>query len=129
MNAINYSKQLFILILWAIGVGFVFKLVENRQVAGLIAGIVFILIPIFFLWLECRKKIIQYFYVLLLSIFLIFSAIPIFLLRILNWGTDFKELSLLGVSAELLHRSSTFLYILIMLAAAYLWWNQSKSTK
>lgn len=128
MNSIKYSYQLLILILWVIGVGLLFKFSPDRQVAGAIAGVVFIGIPLVLLASELRQPRKHWYQLVTVGVFLVVSALPIFLLRVLNWGTDFNELSLLGVTGPQLHKLSNVLYIAMIVTTAYCWYKTRKQT-
>ena len=87
--------------------------------AGAIAGLVFIAIPLVLLTSELRLPKKHWYQLTTVGIFLVGSALPIFLLRITNWGTDFNELSLLGITGPELHKSSNILYIVMIISTAY----------
>lgn len=126
MTSIKYSYQFLILILWVVGVGLLFKFSPDRQVAGAMAGIVFIGIPLVLLASELRRSPKHMYQVVTVSVFLLLSALPIFLLRVLNWGTDFNELSLLGVTGPQLHKLSNVLYIAMIVTTACCWYQTWK---
>lgn len=119
MKNISYLNQIIILIIWVAIVGSLFTFMQEKQVAGIIAGSGFILLPTLFIYSEMKNTKKSIFHLLTLSLFVLASAFPIFFLRVLNWGVDFKELSLLGISSEQLHRTSNILYSFIFLSAAY----------
>lgn len=119
MKNLSYLNQIIILAIWVIVVGALFSLIQEKQVAGIIAGIGFIFIPVVFLFSEMRQAKKNIIHLSTLGLFLIASALPIFFLRVLNWGVEFKDLSLLGISAEQLHRSSNILYSFMFLSAIY----------
>lgn len=114
----SYKKQIGLLVLWVIAVIFIFKIISDKQMAALLAGIGFLLLPSLFLYFEFKNEK-NKIHVAALLLFLFCSAIPIFLLRIFNWGVDFKSLNLLGIPAGALHLSSNFLYILVIISAIY----------
>lgn len=126
MSTIKYSRQLLILVLWVVGVGLLFKFSPDKQTAGALAGVVFIAIPILLLISELKRPQKHWYQLVTLGIFLVGSALPIFLLRVLNWGTDFNELSLLGVTGPQLHKLSNGLYIAMIVTTAYCWYKTRK---
>lgn len=126
MNSIKYSYQLLILILWVVGVGLLFKFSPDRQVAGAIAGLFFIGIPLVLLVSELRQAHKHWYQLVTVGVFLIVSALPIFLLRVLNWGTEFNDLSLLGITGPQLHKLSNVLYIAMIVTTAYCWYKSRK---
>ena len=114
----SYRAQIVVLVLWIFAVTAIFRLVEDRQVASLIAGAGFIVFPAIFLLGEIRngrRKI----HMTVLVFFLVLCALPIFLLRIANWGTDFSQLSLLSLPAPVFHKVSNIFYILVLVSAIY----------
>ena len=117
---ISYKIQVTALVVWIIAVILIFKFVADRQVAGLIAGIGFLILPSLFLAAEmagAKSKL----HIATIVIFLAGSALPIFLMRILNWGAEFSALDFFGLSAEFLHRTSNFLYLAMLGSAIYNW--------
>lgn len=118
MPNISYKTQSFILIVWILVVMALFRFISDRQVAASIAGLGFIVLPTLFLYSEFRsyKRILHIF---VLGIFLIAAAMPIFLLRVLNWGSDFSSLDLFGIPATGLHKASNYLYLLMLCSAVY----------
>lgn len=114
-----YRFEFFIMALWIIAVILFFKLIPNKQVASLVAGLGFVLIPSVFIFLEFKKAKAAISHVVILAVFLVLAALPIFLSRILNWGQDFSSLTVFGVPLELIHKYSNGLYIIMMLSALY----------
>ncbi len=125
----KYRNELGIFLLWAVCVVVFFKFIENRQVAALIAGMGFIFWPALFLYLEFRSDRKNKIHVFALSLFLVVSAIPIFLLRVLNWGVDFSTLSLFGIPAEQFHRSSNLIYLIVMVSCLYHSWKFDRDAR
>lgn len=115
MKNFSYISQFLLLFVWVFVVGALFTLIPTKPLAGVIAGIGFIGIGSFLFLSELKKDIPNRLQILSVGAFLLFSAIPIFLLRVTNWGVEFKELSLLGISSDLLHRFSNFLYLIMVL--------------
>lgn len=119
---IKYSYQVAALTFWLLVVGALFTLIDEKQVAGLFAGLGFIFLPGAFFVGECKSTSSPIVHRISLLCFLLFSALPIFFLRVLNWGTPFAELTLFGMSGPELHRQSNILYVIMLLTAAYAWW-------
>ena len=116
MSIFNYRNQSIILGLWIIVVICLFKFISSKEVASVFAGVGFIVWPVLFLIYELmnsKNKI----HLAALLVFLCLSALPIFLMRVLNWGTDFSELSLVGIPMEVFHRASNGLYILMLVSS------------
>lgn len=122
MKKITYRVQFTILAIWVPVVILIFKMIEDRQLAAVIAGAGFIFWPLFFLSYELLKKDkVDRSNIHLIGClqFLVLFAIPLFLLRILNWGVSFNDLNLLGVPATQLHRLSNISYLVMTLAIVY----------
>lgn len=120
MLNIKYRNQVILLVGWILIVIVLFRLVTDKQMASLFAGAGFIILPILFLLSEFkgrRSKV----HIATLAFFLVFSALPIFLLRIFNWGTEFNSIYFLGFSAEFLHRTSNIIYLIVLSSATYHW--------
>lgn len=128
MKNISYRFQVVSFVAWIVAVIFIFKFVQDKPTAGLIAGIGFLILPGLFLFAEIKgaKRVPH---MAALCIFLAGSAIPIFLLRILNWGAEFSTLSLFGFSAEFLHRLSNYFYLVMLGSAIYHWRRSSLNSK
>ncbi len=126
MKSLTYKVQVISLVVWIVAVIFIFKLVADKPTAGLIAGIGFLILPGLFLVAEltgAKRKL----HMAALTIFLACSALPIFLLRVFNWGAEFSSLDFYGLSAKFMHRISNYFYI-VMLGSAIYHWRRSKRT-
>ena len=122
MKKFTYRVQFTILALWVLVVMVVFKLIDDRQLAALIAGLGFIFWPLLFIVHEIIQKDKanrSSLHLLGCMKFLVLFAVPLFLLRVLNWGVSFNDLNLLGVSATQLHRFSNISYLVMTLAIVY----------
>lgn len=101
--------------LLTLGVMMIFRVIGDRQVAGLIAGTLFILGPSIVIGNEIRlgewKRRASFWGSLA---FLALSSLPIFLLRMLNYGQPFESLSLAGISGPRLHQFSNYFFIVIL---------------
>lgn len=117
MKPVHYKVQILFLSLWAGLVVVLFRLVQDRQTAAVIAGLGFILIPSYFSFFEVHRRNKRH--LVLLGGFLLFSALPIFLMRLIYWGQPFGELMFLGVQMSYLHRLSNFLYLLMLASAIF----------
>lgn len=90
-----------------------FASIHDRQWAALIAGCLFILVPIILTIWECRRRKSKLLFFALAQFWLLF-ALPIFILRIANWGIPFSGLKLGPVTGPQLHQYSTYSYLLIL---------------
>lgn len=116
MSFWNYRNQTIILGLWIVVIICLFKFINSKEVASVFAGVGFIVWPTLFLIYELTNKK-NKIHLAALLIFLCLSALPIFLMRIFNWGTNFSDLSLLGIPMEAFHRASNGLYILMLVSS------------
>lgn len=121
MKLLNRRVQFMILGLWVPVVLLLFKLIEDRSLAAVLAGVGFIVWPLLFLVLEFKFRS----FTLYSKIhrvgclqFLILFAIPLFAVRILNWGVPFSELSLAGVRASTIHQYSNGSYLIMIIMVA-----------
>jgi hypothetical protein len=129
---LNSKSLLIVLIIWIGVVGLLFAVIPDKKTASVIAGSGFVILPLLILFSEMQKSERNLSVIVASSVFFIFSALPIFLLRVLNWEKDFKELSVFGVPSEVLHRASNFLYIVMLIAVGVAFWrerNKSLSQK
>lgn len=106
-----------------------FKFIPSKEVASVAAGIGFVLWPSLFLVYEWSQRPKNKIYIFILGYFLVTSALPIFLLRILNWVEEFSSLSFLGIPAPYFHKASNFVYLTMMVAALISYFRQKKLGK
>lgn len=116
---LNSRSLVVALLLWIPVVGLLFATIPEKKIASLVAGVGFLILPLLVLNSEFAKAEQKSRAVILFTgVFFIFSALPIFLLRVLNWSREFSELSILGIPADYLHRSANFLYLLVVIAVS-----------
>lgn len=118
---LEYRKQFIILLVWIFAVMALFRLISDKQIAATIAGVGFLLWPTLFLATELKRSVANRVHVGLLLVFLICSALPVFFLRVLNWGVDFSTLSFVGVPAPTIHKVSNYTYMMMVASALYFW--------
>jgi len=133
---------LFLQILMMLIVPLLFRWIEDRKLAAVIAGGLFVSIPMTFLILDFRnarkgiKVQNQFLWSWRLAViqFLGLFAIPIFSLRVLYWESDFKDLSFFGLPGPLLHRLSNGSFLIMFVATAfmliseYLWQKKQRAS-
>lgn len=122
MKFLTYRVQFIILVAWIPSVLLIFKIIDDRAVAAMIAGAGFILWPTLFIGNEILARphrSVSKIHLLGCLQFLILFAGPIMYLRLANAGAIFNELSLFGVSASQLHRCSNISYMLMTVAVVY----------
>lgn len=99
-----------------------FASIHEKQLAAVFAGGLFILSPLLVLTNEIRQQklilALKSFSVWGCLQFLILSALPVFLLRVTNWGVPFDQLSMLGVAGPDWHRFSNISFLLMLLGFA-----------
>lgn len=93
----------------------IFRIVEDRQLAASIAGVLFIFVPLLILFKEVLKHRSRNWLFLSGHVqFLILFAIPIMSLRLFYWGQPFSDLSLGLIRGEQLHQWANFSYFFMM---------------
>ncbi len=108
-NYVNYQA------LAAVLVFATFFLIAQKQIAALITSSIFFGVSAYILYAESKfvgyKKRITFIATL---IFLVGFIVPIFSLRLFNWGTPFNEIVFLGISGQILHQASNYGFILML---------------
>lgn len=111
-----FTLEFLILLLWIPCVIFIFKFIQDRKLAGLVAGTGFLLIPVFNIF---RERMNHHAYpssrlarVVASGAFFLLSAMPIFLFRVFNWDKSLEEISIFGIlSGRQLHSLSNILFV------------------
>jgi len=96
--------------------GLSFSLIENRLIAGAVAGSYFVLFGLFMVLRTVRyahKWRLIYWYPLLVHVFVI--AIPMVVTRFMNSDKVFEEVRILGMEGPAFHRLSTTVFSLLIL--------------
>lgn len=120
MLKFGYREQTVVLLVWIVVVMLLFRLVSDRQIAATLAGVGFVIWPILFLSYEySRYPNVSKTHIVVVLLFLLLCAFPILFLRVLNWGTPFDQLSFVGVPGPMIHKVSNYIYILMLVSAAY----------
>ena len=120
MKKISYKIQVIAFVVLILLVLVNFKVMPNKQLAGLLAGIGFLILPLLFLIGELKGEK-NTLHRTSLILFLVGTAIPIFLVRITTWGEDFSTTYFFGVPSIVLHRLANFLYLGMLASAIYHW--------
>ncbi len=129
MRSKIYLYQFFILFAWIAIVMLLFRLIPEKQVAAIFAGLGFIIWPSLFFTYEWNQKPKDKIYLIILAVFLLACALPIFILRIAYWGADFSSLNLFGIPAARFHATSNILYLLVMLMTLICYFKAKKTDK
>lgn len=110
-----FTIELLVLLLWIPCVIIIFASIQDRKVAGLVAGAGFLLIPVFNIFQERKSKASsssRLARVFASGAFFLLSAMPIFLFRVFNWEKSLEEISIFGIlSGRQLHSLSNILFI------------------
>ena len=124
MKILTYRIQFIILAIWIPVVLILFKVIDDKTLAAMLAGAGFVLWPLIFLINELfvmqrSKHKLSIIHLIGCLQFLILFALPIMYLRISNLNAPFNELSLLGVPGSQLHRFSNISYMIMTVAVVY----------
>lgn len=112
----RYRNYLTVGLLVFLAVLAVFRLIEDRQIAGALAGALFTIVFSTIFLFELRKPAPwTRFTVYGIGLFLVSSALPILILRIVNWGEPWADVSIFGIAATELHFISSRVYVVMMI--------------
>jgi hypothetical protein len=93
-----------------------FRIIPDKKTASMITSFLFIASSIGIAYWETRypefKKRPSFWGPLA---FLIFSALPVFFMRISHWDMPFDEIQVAGVSGAEMHKYSNYVFILMMM--------------
>lgn len=93
-----------------------FQMIQDRPIAALVAGSLFLFSTLGIMWWESRYpgyyKRISF---IAMSCFLVLSVLPILVLRLVNWGQPFHEIQMFGIFGPQLHQFSNYLFIAVMI--------------
>ncbi len=125
-----YGLLLVLQILVSAVVVFVFRLVESRFSAGMIAGSLFVLLGVAVVSAGFAGKIRRSSGTFLLGCVHLFGvALPMIATRALQAGAEFSQVYVLGMPGPVFHKLSTRLYLLMMvvtLVEAVLTWRKAR---
>lgn len=113
-----FTIELLVLLVWIPCVIFIFATIQDRKIAGLVAGAGFLLIPVFNIFHERKSgasSSSRLSRVFASGAFFLLSAMPIFLFRVFNWEKSLEEISIFGIlSGRELHSLSNILFIVMI---------------
>lgn len=115
----RYRNYLSIQVFVFVGVMTSFQVIADRAIAALVASALFFLGSFTILWIEQKHP--GFFKrpsFLMTAAFLFFFVIPIFLMRVLNWGQEFATIEYFGVTGKMLHETSSKFFV-VMLATYF----------
>ena len=101
----------------------IFKNIEEREKAGLIAGVYFVLSGSWIFirnlkWYEFKKSPVFW----LSAVHLFFISVPLLTTRVLTLGTSFEEISVLGIPGPQFHKVSERILLALTVATIYEIW-------
>jgi hypothetical protein len=98
----------------------IFRLVPEKFVAGMVGGICFVSLGIG-IGFQCRRSVrlrwSATFLAAMMHLFL--TSLPLMLTRMMNYGTDFSEIRVLGLSGPTFHSFSSAVYMILILATVF----------
>lgn len=110
--------ELVLLGLHILAVVLIFRTIEDRRIAGVVAGSLFLEIGLVVMWLEWKwGRGLGSLAFWAAMIFFWGSAVPVMGLRLAFWETPFDEIQWLGVTGRQLHQMSNGTYMAILLMA------------
>lgn len=94
-----------------------FRLVPDKKIASLIASSLFIVSTLGIMYWE-RTHTAEYqkrptFWGA--TVFLLFSVLPIFFLRLIYWDMPFDEIQVAGVTGAQMHKASNYVFIVLLI--------------
>lgn len=107
----RYFMYLVIHALVTVGVVMSFRFIDERPIAALLAGSLFLSSGLFIVLKEYRYRSWTF---VVHTLFLAFVVIPMLVTRIAYWGQDFSELTILTIPAPAFHQMSSRLYLILV---------------
>ncbi|MBX2996585.1 MAG: hypothetical protein KF681_17315 [Bdellovibrionaceae bacterium] len=92
----------------------IFKFIEDRTVAGTVAGMTFLISTTLVMvveWLQARRLT---WTLAGGAIFMALSVLPILIIRSANWGLPFEEAEFMGIRGAWLHKISNYVFLLFL---------------
>ncbi len=110
----KYRIYLFLQILVVILVIAAFKLIDSKRVAAIVNAILFFTSSLYVIFKELKiPKSLSFWGACL---FIIFGILPVVLLRILHWDSDFNSIQVFGgFTGADLHRISNYPFVFLLL--------------
>ncbi len=98
----------------------IFINIEDRLVAGMIAGAIFVALGIFIVMIGVQSKAFRKtatFWAGCLHLF--GSALPLLITRLINFSKGFEDIVVLGLPGPVFHKVSTFIFLILILATSF----------
>ncbi len=108
----NYlSIEAFVIVLVLLS----FRMMDDKKIASVFASLLFIGSTLGILYWETKfadyRKRPSFWGPI---VFLVFSALPVFLMRVLNWNMDFNDVQVLGITGGQMHKASSYVFGLML---------------
>ena len=97
-----------------IGVILIFRIIENRGIAGSLAGALFLFSTLAILGLEWKQTRHWTWTMVGGVVFLVFSVLPILVVRALTHGTPFDQAEVMGLKGRWLHQISNYVFLIFL---------------
>ena len=98
----------------------IFKTIESRLVAGMVAGSIFVAIGIFIFMIGVQNREFRRTPTFWTGCIHLFgSALPLLMTRLANFSRGFEDLQVLGLPGPVFHQVSTVIFALLMLATTF----------
>lgn len=112
----KYISYLTLEILTTVFVILLFRFIENRNIAAVIAGSTFIAIGAYIVWDLCKTRLhFKSFSFYAATIHLFLTAIPLLASRLMNWSVPHSELLILGMPAPSFHKLAEKVFTVLIL--------------
>ena len=115
-----YGWLLVVEFLVAASAPIIFKSIESRLIAGMVAGGVFVAIGVFIVMIGVQNRLFRRtptFWAACLHLF--GSALPLLITRAINFSRGFDDVLVLGLPGPVFHQLSTGIFLVLMVATAF----------
>ena len=113
----RYRNYLSLFVLVMLGVILSFRMIPDRKTAGAVAGALFLFSSLFVLFYEMRKEgFLRQATFWGVLVFLLFSVLPIWILRFLDEDIDFANRTLFGITGAQMHNLSNKVFVIMILS-------------
>lgn len=124
----RYLIYLSIKLLIILSVILIFKFIEEKKTASVVAGALFVLMPIVLMWWQYQSNKFQPRYWWLgVGVFFVLFALPILMSRLIFWELSFEEILIFGfIPGRLWHQLANNAYLLMIAVTSIAWWRKEK---
>ena len=107
-----------------VGVTLLFRLVEPKVVAALWAGALFVALGATIVLIGTRSREFRRTWTFRAGVLHLFAtAIPLFITRLFTYGTEFRAVTIFGISGPVFHRLSEGVYLLLIAGTGFDLWS------